>query len=96
MLLHNATKKDIEEILNKEFEPAFLEVIDDSAAHKGHAEAMLRPQAGHFKVVMVSQRFDNVMMVARHRMVYDKLSSLMDSRIHALSLNLKTVDEAKK
>lgn len=93
MSIHDTTKQDIEEILRSYFLPLSLEVIDDSAAHRGHAEAILHPKAGHFKVIMKSAKFDGVNQVKRHRMVYEQLAALMDSRIHALSLNLQASNE---
>lgn len=91
--MHYDTRTEIEDILTKAFHPLALEVIDDSAAHKKHAEAIIRPQAGHFKVIMKSARFDGVNPVARHRLVYEQLDELMKSKIHALSLNLLSSDE---
>jgi BolA protein len=88
MSMHKMTKQIIEERLRRFFEPVALEVIDDSDAHSGHNHAMLKPAAGHFKVIMTSACFDNKNQVARHRMVYEKLADLMDTKIHALSLNL--------
>lgn len=93
MSIHQTTKTDIEEILRREFKPIELEVIDDSAAHRGHAEALLQPKAGHFKVNMCAPAFDSLPQVKRHRLVYQALADLMDSRIHALSLNLRASNE---
>jgi stress-induced morphogen len=91
--MHNDTKTEIEDILTKAFSPLFLEVIDDSYAHRKHAEAIIRPEAGHFKVMMKSARFDGVNPLQRHRLVYEQLAELMKSEIHALSLNLLSSDE---
>lgn len=93
MSFHEQTRSEIEEILRREFAPLSLEVIDDSAAHRGHAEALMQPKAGHFKVSMSSQKFDDLNQVKRHRLVYQALTELMDSKIHALSLNLRASNE---
>ncbi len=90
---HDDTREQIESILKQSFSPLELEVINDSEAHKGHAQAKAHPQAGHFTVIMKSARFDGKNAVSRHRMVYQELSSLMDERIHALSLSLTASDE---
>lgn len=90
---HGSTKSQIEKILTEAFKPSELEVIDDSAAHRGHHEALLHPQAGHFKVKMKSSSFNGLNQVKRHRMVYEKLMDLMDKNIHALSLDLSASDE---
>ena len=93
MSMHSKTKDEIESILREAFKPVFLEVIDESAQHAGHREAMLHSSAGHFKVTMKSQKFVGESLISRHRMVYEKLDDLMKHRIHALSLNLLAIDE---
>jgi BolA protein len=64
-----------------------LEIRDDSALHAGHAGAA--GGGGHFHVRIVSPRFAGLPRVARHRLVYAALGSLMRDRIHALSLDLE-------
>jgi BolA family transcriptional regulator, general stress-responsive regulator len=71
--------------------PDHLEVIDDSAQHAGHAGA--RSGGGHYRVMMVSARFDGLSTMARHRLVYDALGTLMDGAIHALSITARTPTE---
>jgi BolA protein len=72
-------------------EPTHLEVIDDSAAHAGHAGA--RDGGGHYRVLIVSPRFADLATMARHRLVYDALGKLMDGAIHALSITARTPSE---
>lgn len=88
-----STKIEIEQILTEAFSPLSLEVIDDTAAHRGHREAREHPGAGHFRVHMKSEKFNGLNSVARHRLVYQQLQSLMDEKIHALSLTLLGSDE---
>ncbi len=70
--------------LEKVFQPTELLVKDQSHLHAGHAGA--RDGKGHFDVTIVSQAFDGLTRVQRHRMVYDALSQLIESDIHALSI----------
>ena len=70
--------------LEKYFQPTELLVKDQSHLHAGHAGA--RDGKGHFDVTIVSQAFDGLTRVQRHRMVYDALSQLIESDIHALSI----------
>jgi BolA protein len=93
MSIHESTRKEIEEILQQSFHPLMLEVIDDSYAHRNHREARAHGGAGHFTVKMTSKLFDGKNRIMRHRMVYEKLSELMDEKIHALSLLLSGSDE---
>lgn len=63
-------------------------VEDESALHAGHAGAA--SGGGHFRVTVVSSRFEGKSLVARHRMVYAALASEMQHAIHALALTTLT------
>jgi BolA family transcriptional regulator, general stress-responsive regulator len=69
-----------------------LDVLDDSAAHAGHAGA--QGGAGHFRVRIVSERFRGLSMLARHRLVYAAVQSMMPAEIHALSIDASAPDRA--
>ncbi len=71
--------------------PEHIEIIDESAAHAGHAGAA--SGGGHFRLVIVSNRFAGLSTLARHRLVYQQLGDLMTCRIHALSIRAMTTDE---
>lgn len=71
--------------LEAAFAPEQLEVIDDSHLHTGHPGA--RDGRGHFRVRLVSTFFAGVKPLERHRMVYAALGSLMETDIHALSVD---------
>lgn len=81
----------IEEKLRAGLEAVHVEVEDDSARHAGHAGA--RGGAGHFNVVVVSERFEGKNRVARHRAVYAAVDDMMPSEIHALSAQAFTPAE---
>jgi BolA protein len=72
-------------------QPSDLDVIDDSAQHAGHAGA--RDGGGHYRVHIVSERFAGLATMARHRLVYDALGTLMNGAIHALSITARTPAE---
>lgn len=72
--------------------PLFIEVIDDSALHAGHAGA--RSGGGHFRLAIVSPMFAGCSTMQRHRLVYDALGSLMKREIHALSISATSPDES--
>ena len=73
--------------------PASLELLDESAAHAGHAGA--RPEGHtHWRLYIVSPVFEGQSAVARHRLVYAALGELMRHPIHALALQAETPDEA--
>lgn len=74
-----------------DLEPETLEIIDESAAHAGHAGAA--SGGGHFRLIIVSKRFAGMNAVSRHRAIYQSLGDLMSNRIHALSITALTPDE---
>ena len=61
-----------------------LEVIDESHFHVGHAGA--QDGRGHFRVRIVAEVFTGLPTLARHRRIYRALGDLMQTDIHALSI----------
>ncbi len=74
----------IRSLLQAAFAPSELEVIDDSHRHAGHEGA--KDGRGHFRVRLVSPAFAGMATLARHRAVYAALGTLMQTDIHALSI----------
>ena len=64
--------------------PSELEVGDDSHLHAGHAGAA--SGGGHYRVKIVSERFEGLRLVMRHRLVYDAVQGMMHTDIHALAI----------
>jgi BolA protein len=77
--------------LTAALEPTALELLDDSAAHAGHAGAR---EGAHFELRIVSPRFAGLSRVARHRLVYDAVRPWMADGVHALAIDARTPDEA--
>lgn len=78
--------------LTEQLQPAELELVDDSAAHAGHAGAR---EGSHFNLRIVSARFEGMPRIARHRLVYDALRPWMADGVHALAIEARTPDEAR-
>jgi BolA protein len=78
--------------LTDQLAPVELELVDDSAAHAGHAGAR---EGSHFNLRIVSARFAGMPRIARHRLVYDALRPWMAGGIHALAIDARTPDEAR-
>lgn len=79
----------IEVKLQAAFAPSSLTVIDESHLHAGHAGA--RPQGeSHFKVEIISEKFEGLSRVARQRAIYQILADELATDIHALSLDVKS------
>jgi len=68
--------------------PDFLEVINESSNHN-----VPEGSESHFKVTLVSDDFDQVNLISRHRMINELLRDEISGGIHALSLHLFTSDE---
>jgi BolA family transcriptional regulator, general stress-responsive regulator len=66
------------------FNPIDCQLVDESHLHAGHAGAATG--AGHFRLELVSDRFEGLNRIARHRLVYDCLRDMMHSDIHALTI----------
>lgn len=66
-------------------EPIRLDVINESHLHAGHGGS---PGTGesHFRVLVVSPKFEGKSRVERHRLVNETLSSELRNGIHALAL----------
>ena len=89
---NNANRVElIEQRLRDALNPEDVQVIDDSAAHAGHAGA--REGGGHFNVLIVAEAFAGQALIKRHRMVYQAVDDLMKKEIHALSIQALTPDE---
>jgi len=78
------TRSRIEQKLRDVLHPVELDVIDQSAAHAGHAGAS---GGGHFRVLVVSDAFEGMTHVQRQRRIYEILAEEMKSAIHALSMS---------
>ncbi|WP_010465638.1 BolA family protein [Acidovorax facilis] len=68
--------------------PTALEVLDESAAHAGHAGANGTGFGTHFRVRISSPLFTGKPRVARHRLVYDALQEFIDQGVHALAIEV--------
>lgn len=78
----------IEEQLRARLNPSLLEVIDESAAHAGHAGANAQGFGSHFRVRIASTAFAGKSRVACHRLVYDALQKFIDQGLHALAIEI--------
>lgn len=69
--------------------PTQLEVLDESAAHVGHAGANGLGHGTHFRVRIASPRFEGLNRVAAHRLVYDALQPWIAAGLHALAIEIQ-------
>jgi len=83
----------IRNALQEALTPVHLDIVDDSAAHAGHAGAM-QSGGGHFSAYIVAEAFAGKGQVQRHQMVYRAMGDLMRTDIHALSIRALTPSES--
>jgi BolA protein len=78
--------------LTAALDPIVLDVVDESDRHAGHAGA--REGGGtHYRVRVVSAKFDRRSRMERHRLVYDLLTAEFADGLHALELVTKAPGE---
>lgn len=80
------TAAALEARLSELLAPTRLEVIDESAAHAGHAGSDGTGSGTHFRVRIASPLMAGKPRIARHRLVYDALQDFIDRGLHALAI----------
>ncbi|XP_062322324.1 bolA-like protein 1 isoform X2 [Osmerus eperlanus] len=71
--------------LTQALEPEHLEVHNES-----HMHAVPSGSESHFRVLVVSPRFDGLSLIQRHRLVNEALSEELRTCVHALAIQAKT------
>lgn len=85
--LNPARIEKMSRLLAAAFEPAELEITDDSHKHAGHGGGARGH--GHFSVRIVSEKFIGMSPLARHRAIYAALGEMMSDDIHALAIDAR-------
>jgi BolA family transcriptional regulator, general stress-responsive regulator len=79
---------DIEQRLRERLGAVHVEVEDESRLHAGHGAS-----GGHYRAVVVSERFAGLSRVAAQRLVYAALGDWMDGPIHAFAVRTFTPEQ---
>ncbi len=74
--------------LEQQFLPTHISIVNESSMH-----SVPENSETHFKVILVSDQFENMRSVARHQKVFGLIPDMLNNPIHALSLHLYTPDE---
>ncbi|VFP88129.1 BolA/IbaG family iron-sulfur metabolism protein [Candidatus Erwinia haradaeae] len=82
------TYKTIETKLYTAFNPSYLLIKDESHYHQSYSGL-----ESHFKVIIVSNLFNQKTFLQRHRSIYSVLALELKNSIHALSLNAYSLTE---
>jgi len=82
----------LKELLEKNMQFDYLEVVNESHLHEGHAGS---PNSGqsHFNLKIVSDDFIGLSKVGRHSRVYEIITPLFSQGLHAISMRLSTKGE---
>jgi len=78
----------INDLVVNELAPVRLDVINESHQHNVPPNSET-----HFKLVVVSEKFDGLSLIARHRTINKLLKAQLDNGVHALSMHTYTPDE---
>ena len=84
--------QEIARLLTDALAPTRLEVINDSASHRGHAGHDGTDES-HFTVVIESAAFSGVSRLQRQRMVIGALGDIPGQRVHALAIKASAPGE---
>jgi len=80
-------QQTLEHKLQHAFNPAYLKVENETHMHNVPPDAQ-----SHWKVSIVSDQFNGLMLIKRHRLVNEALKEEIQ-KIHALALHTMTPDE---
>lgn len=87
--MQKSAKKLIQEIITLKlltnFSPLHLEVTNESYKHK-----VPKGSETHFKIRIVSDAFDKLNLVERHKLIYSCLDEEIKAGVHALALECKS------
>lgn len=74
--------------LHQQLSPKHLDVINESYMHN-----VAPGSESHFKVIVVSEQFEGLRLIARHRIINQTLADELANHIHALAIHTYTPSE---
>ncbi len=83
-----SVQQNIETKIAAALAPSHLEVVDES-----HMHSVPPGSESHFRVVVVSERFEGLPLVRRHQTVNQILEQELRESLHALSMQTLTAAE---
>ncbi len=85
-----AIEQEIKKRLDKNLNVHHFEIKDFTGRHMNHK---LHEGGFHLEAVIVSDTFEGLSLIDRHKIVYNAMGDLMNHEIHALSMKTRTVKE---
>ena len=83
---------EMQQLLIAAFAPTALDVVNDSATHRGHTGDDGSGES-HFTIVIESARFAGVSRLQRQRMVNAALGDIPGNRVHAVAIKARAPGE---
>lgn len=80
--------EEIKSRLEKNLSPSHLEIIDDSKKHAKHEEAKKHPKAGHYNLIIASDKLRDLKLLDQHKEIKNVLKDMIPNFIHALSIKV--------
>ncbi len=77
----------IKQKLTREFDPEFLEVLDESEKHRGHAN-WIEGRSTHFRIRIFSPALSDLSRVSQHRAITGILEEEFEAGLHALAIEV--------
>lgn len=84
--------QEMRQLLDAAFAPTRLDIINDSATHRGHAGDDGSGES-HFTVEIESAAFAGVPRLQRQRMVNAALGDIPGQRVHAIAIKARAPGE---
>tara|TARA_B100001559_G_scaffold119418_1_gene100539 strand:- start:212 stop:484 length:273 start_codon:yes stop_codon:yes gene_type:complete len=82
----------IEDLIKSKMKISNISIVDFTASHENHKNY---DGGGHFQAVIISDDFEGLSLLDRHKKIYSILGDLMKNEIHAFSMKTYTNDEFK-
>lgn len=89
MSFSHSIQKKIEEHLN----PISVEIINESHLHAGHQESFDGTGETHLRIKVVSQVFEGMTRVNRHRQINELVAEEISKGLHAIAIDAKAPNE---
>jgi BolA protein len=84
--------QEMRQLLTAAFEPSSLDIVNDSARHKGHGGDDGSGES-HFTIAIESAAFTGISRLQRQRMVNAALGDIPGGRVHALAIKARAPGE---
>lgn len=90
MKANNINTKSIEKLLCNSLRIYHISINDNTAKHNKHNEF---DGGMHLEAIIVSDKFIDMILIDRHRLIYEILHEHLKIDIHALSMRTLTINE---